>query len=108
MIDWHLRSGTGYVSAPARALLGWDAGPEAIAHDAWRSAIHPDDRPSVLAAQQLHLEGDETGYDVEYRLATAPDTRVREHGRVLSWHDDGRPARMITLIRPTTEELACR
>jgi len=98
VLDWHLGAGTAHVSSPARQLLGWAPGADAITRDAWLAAIHPGDRAAVIEAQRRHLDGAEDGYEMTYRLASRPGERIRERGRVVGRLDDGRPARLIALL----------
>jgi PAS domain S-box-containing protein len=68
---------------------------------AWEQAIHPEDRPRVMAALEAHLEGGGL-FDAEYRVR-------RADGQYRHWLDRGRRvalgggSRMIGVVSDVTE-----
>ncbi len=65
--------------------------------DAWNRLIHPDDLAANHEAYLRHARGEADHYEHAYRIR-ASDGRWRWHqerGRIVEWHDDGRPRRML-------------
>jgi PAS domain S-box-containing protein len=65
--------------------------------EAWNRLIHPDDVAANHEAYLRHARGDAEFYEHAYRIR-ASDGRWRwyqERGRIVEWHDDGRPRRML-------------
>lgn len=75
--------------------------------DLWQDMIHPEDRPSVVAAWQELLKG--KPFDVEYRIHR-PDGQLRwinDRGRMI--HDvAGNPTRLDGLARDVTDAVRQR
>jgi PAS domain S-box-containing protein len=64
---------------------------------AWNRLIHPDDLAANDEAYQRHARGESEHYEHSYRIR-ASDGQWRwyqERGRIVEWHDDGRPRRMV-------------
>ena len=65
--------------------------------EAWNRLIHPDDVAANHEAYLRHARGAAEFYEHAYRIR-ASDGRWRwyqERGRIVEWHDDGRPRRML-------------
>jgi len=65
--------------------------------EAWNRLIHPDDLAANHEAYLRHARGEADHYEHAYRIR-ASDGRWRwyqERGRIVEWHDDGRPRRML-------------
>ncbi len=83
-----------------------DEGLQQLGHDArdvgrtqqdWDRLIHPDDVAANHEAYLRHARGEVDHYEHAYRIR-ARDGQWRwyqERGRVVEWHDDGRPRRMV-------------
>ncbi len=71
----------------------------------WDRLIHPDDIAASRVACARHLSGEAELYDHEYRVQAADGSWrwFLERGRVVEWHADGRPRRMISVLTDTTE-----
>lgn len=62
----------------------------------WDARIHPEDAPAAQRAFDAGLAGTREYYEAEYRIATRTGWRwMRERGRVVARHPDGRAGRMI-------------
>ncbi len=62
----------------------------------WYQALHPDDRPRVLAAFQSHLEGELPRYESEHRVQHTDGSYRWVFVRGVAIRDEeGRPVRMI-------------
>ena len=65
--------------------------------EAWNRLIHPEDVAANHEAYLRHARGEAEFYEHAYRIR-ASDGQWRwyqERGRIVEWHDDGRPRRML-------------
>jgi PAS domain S-box-containing protein len=65
--------------------------------EAWNRLIHPEDVAANHEAYLCHARGEAEYYEHAYRIR-ASDGQWRwyqERGRIVEWHDDGRPRRMV-------------
>ncbi len=77
--------------------LGYAAGTIGRTQADWDQLIHPDDRTGNHEAYLRHARGEAEYYEHAYRIR-ASDGRWRwyqERGRIVEWHGDGRPRRML-------------
>jgi len=77
--------------------LGYDGQHIGRTQDDWNRLIHPDDLDANHDAYLRHVHGEVEHYEHAYRIR-ARDGQwrwYRERGRVVEWHDDGRPRRML-------------
>ena len=77
--------------------LGYDAQDLGRTQDNWNRLIHPDDVADNHEAYLRHARGETGHYEHAYRIR-ASDGRWRwyhERGRIVEWHADGRPRRML-------------
>ena len=74
--------------------------------EAWDRLIHPEDLAANHEAYLRHARGETAHYEHAYRIR-ASDGRwrwYRERGRIVEWHDDGRPRRMLGTQTDITEQ----
>ena len=72
----------------------------------WDHLIHPDDRAANHEAYLRHARGESPQYEHAYRIR-AQDGRwcwYQERGRIVEWHADGRPRRMLGTQTDITAE----
>jgi PAS domain S-box-containing protein len=77
--------------------LGYHAQDMGRTQQDWNCLIHPDDLAANHEAYLRHARGEFDHYEHAYRIR-ARDGQWRwyqERGRVVEWHDDGRPRRMV-------------
>ncbi|HEY6135375.1 MAG TPA: ATP-binding protein [Rubrivivax sp.] len=89
-------------------MLGYPAGAQGITQRAWNCLIHPDDLQANHAAYLRHARGQDSVYEHAYRIKAA-DGRWRwylERGRIVEWHADGRPRRMVGIQADITAKRA--
>ena len=103
--DWDLPRGVVYRSPRWFEMLGLDVGEVESTLEAGLARIHPDDRPAVEQAIQLHLGGHLPRFQAEYRARTGAGDWLWlfDAGKVVRWTDDGRPARIAGLCTDITE-----
>jgi PAS domain S-box-containing protein len=67
----------------------------------WDAAIHPDDRSAKAARFNAMLNGIESCYDAEYRIAdrTGRWVWIVQRGRVVAHAPDGRPSQLVVVSR---------
>ena len=77
--------------------LGYDARDIGRAQDDWNRLIHPDDAAANHEAYLRHARGETDHYEHAYRIRARDGSWrwYQERGRVVEWHDDGRPRRMV-------------
>lgn len=96
MWDFNPQTGAAYYSPRWFTML--DYAPDAFPHteESWFQLVHPDDRPVVEQANELHQRYGEN-YEVEFRMK-AHDGQYRwiaSRGKVVEWDEHGNPIRMI-------------
>ncbi|HSW29692.1 MAG TPA: PAS domain S-box protein [Longimicrobiales bacterium] len=103
--DWDVPSGKVVFNDRWAAMLGFR--PDEIEHDvtSWRSSIHPDDRPGVMATLEAHLAGRTDRFESEYRARHKAGSWVwvQSRGQVLKRAPDGRPLRAAGTRRDITD-----
>ena len=90
-----------YVSPAAEAVLGCRPADLLADPAVWRQSIHPDDRERVAQVVQQGMRGGR--YDMQFRIATAPDVVRWVHARsfpVLGAH--GKPYRSAGVVEDIT------
>ncbi|MCB1749991.1 MAG: PAS domain S-box protein [Gammaproteobacteria bacterium] len=99
-------SGSIYWSRQLKRLFELEHEDLAIDADTYTRFIHPDDVGYVLQRVDLALQG-EQDYDVEHRacLASGRVLHLLSQARV-ERHADGRPARMVGIVRDITAQKA--
>lgn len=95
--DRDLDSGRVFYSARYKELLGYAPDEFDDNIESWSSRVHGDDLVEVEAAMRAHFEGRAPAYVAEHRLRHRDGTWrwMLDRGRVVSWHGDGRPRRML-------------
>ncbi len=109
--QWDLIAGTVVWSDQCYRLMGWEPSSRHASLDAWRAAVHPDDRAAVEAVMRRAVEQGAPA-DIEHRVVW-PNGEVRILHQVGEAERDanGRPVRMIgtsrdvTVLRNTCDEL---
>jgi PAS domain S-box-containing protein len=95
--DWNARTGEVMRSRRWKEMLGYAEHEIGTGFEDWRSLVHPDDLPTVLALRQANHEGVSEGINMEYRLRCKDGSWkwVRSRGRVVEWDSAGKPLRSI-------------
>jgi len=103
--DWNVLRGTVYRSPRWFEMLGLAPGEVEETLEAGLDRIHPDDRPGVVQAIRLHLEGHQPRFQAEYRILTGAGEWLwlYDAGMAVRWTPDGRPARIAGLCTDITE-----
>ena len=105
--DWDIRSDTAYLSPTYMAMTGYAHQDPGGAYAFFRRLVHPEDWERVQMAIQVHFAQRTPISDIEYRMVTASgEIRwIRGRGRVVEWHADGTPARMIGHVADVTSRV---
>ena len=76
----------------------------------WRSLVHPDDLPRVMAANQAHLEGRTPRFEHVYRMKHADGhwLWIQDRAQVLERDAQGRALRMVGTHLDITEAMQAR
>jgi PAS domain S-box-containing protein len=104
--DWEITSGRIGWSDEIFRIFGHEPGAIAPTYEGFLEAVHPADRPRIIAAVARALEGG-GGYGVEHRILRPDGTErvVVEHGEI-SRDGEGRPLRMVGTVQDITERKA--
>lgn len=103
--DWNVMRNTVFRSPRWFEMLELVPGSVEETLDAGLARIHPDDRPGVMQAIRLHLEGHQPRFQAEYRILTGTGEWLwlYDAGMAVRWTPDGRPARIAGLCTDITE-----
>jgi PAS domain S-box-containing protein len=101
--DWNVQSGTIYYSPAWGRIIGYEELKPVFS--TWKSRLHPEDKPLVLASLQAHLDGETAVWRNEHRLVTSDGSWkwVAGRGRVVARNEDGKALRMIGTIADISE-----
>lgn len=104
--DWNIVTGEVFFSRRWAAMLGYDSSELAPHVETWENLLHPDDRVTVLAALNAHLEGRLDVYESEHRLkAKNGEWRwILDRGKVMERDAAGRPLRAVGTHLDVTEK----
>lgn len=85
--------------------LGYPRPSRGYTQQDWDALIHPDDRAANDDAYQRHARGETDAYEHAYRARAADGSWrwLEERGRIVEWHADGRPRRMLGTQSDITE-----
>ncbi len=94
---WNVQTGDVTFSSRFAQLLGCTRKDLGRRMEDWNARIHPDDRPTVMAAFQAHLSGVTASFSSEHRAQCQDGTWkwVLSRGTTVSHSADGRPLRLI-------------
>ena len=66
--DWNLKSGEIYFSPRWSSMLGFEESEVRSSPDEWFERVHPQDLSKLQTAINLHLNGDTSHFECEYRI----------------------------------------
>lgn len=95
--DWNAVTNEVFFSKRWKEMLGF-AEEEISNHlSEWEKRVHPDDRDSVYADLNAHLNGQTPYYENEHRLLCRDGYYkwILDRGKVMSWTEDGKPLRVV-------------
>ena len=95
--DWNVVTGKVFFSTRWKEMLGFEENEILNELTEWEKRIHPDDRDSVCADLNAHLEGKSPYYENEHRLQCKDGSYkwILDRGKILSWTDDDKPLRVV-------------
>jgi PAS domain S-box-containing protein len=95
--DWDPQTNRAVFSRQWKAMLGYEEGEIGDTLDEWKKLVHPDDKATVLAEIQKHIDGTTPVYVSEHRLLCKDGTYkwILDRGKAISRTFDGRPKRII-------------
>lgn len=102
--DWDCKSGELFRSSLLKNMLGIPDDADSSKFEALTDRIHPEDRDTVLAGMQDHLEN-RTPFRADYRIAQHDGSYMWVHSRGQAiWDENGEPIRMVGSIDDITEK----
>ncbi len=95
--DWNARGDKLFYSPRWKEMRGYADHEITDSAEEWRSRVHPDDLPRVLAAIRSHLQGEVPFYDLEYRVRhrLGHDLWIRDRGKIVKHSTDGKAERIV-------------
>lgn len=95
--DWNIQTGEIKFSKRLKEMLGCAENEMNDHLDEWKSRIHPEDMPRVMADLQAYFEGSSSSFLNEHRLHVKDDgwRWILHRGMVVSRNAEGKPLRMI-------------
>lgn len=103
--DCHIPTGTMMRTQKWASLLGMSLDEVEPSLLAWKTSVHPLDRPTVEKAWRDHLEGHTPAFEVEYRTRHKNGQQIWLHsfGRVIETDETGAPVRIVGTTRDVTQ-----
>ncbi|MEW6348455.1 MAG: PAS domain S-box protein [Thermodesulfobacteriota bacterium] len=103
--DWNVATGDIYRSPGFFSMLGYRKEEFPAGLSGFTSAIHPDDRPGILASLEDHLAGKSDTYEVAFRLAHKSEEWVwiLSRGKIVARDPYGNPTRLVGTHTDITE-----
>jgi diguanylate cyclase (GGDEF)-like protein/PAS domain S-box-containing protein len=98
--DWHLPSGTGFVSRRWRSLLGDPHGRATATLAGWLARMHDEDRPRVQQALQALSQPGQDAFRQELRMAAGGSQWkwIEAQGLAAERNAEGRPTRLLVAL----------
>ncbi len=95
--DWDGRTNKFYYSTRWKEMRGYADHEIGDTPHEWRSRVHPDDLPRVMAAIRSHHRGELPYYDLEYRVRhrSGHDVWIRDRGKIVRYGADGKADRIV-------------
>ncbi len=95
--DWNVPTGTVFFSTRWKAMLGYAEDDIGNSLDEWKSRLHPDDAPRVMADLAGLLDGSRPNYRCEHRVRCKDGSWlwILDRGTVLSRDANGKAVRVI-------------
>lgn len=95
--DWNAVTNEVFFSPRWKAMLGFDEDEIANELSEWDKRVHPDDKESVYADLNAHLNGNTPYYENEHRVQCKDGSYkwILDRGKILSWTQDGKPLRVV-------------
>ena len=108
--DLDVATGTATVNERWNSMLGLPHQPVHPQSEAWRTRVHPDDLPRVVAATREHLEGRTPRFEDVYRMKHAEGhwVWIQDRAQVLERDADGTALRMVGTHMDITEAMRAR
>jgi PAS domain S-box-containing protein len=107
--DWNLLDNTIYLNSQWKLQLGYADHEVGNKFEEWSDRLHPDDKPQVMAAMNMHLRGEAPAYSAEYRLRHKNGSYIWgfDNGKIIQHSAEGLPSRIVgTLVDITRRKQA--
>ena len=95
--DWNALTGKTFYSERSVRMLGYSLDEVQYVASWWDEKVHKEDQESYFSEMQMHMEGQRSDYQLEYRIQHKEGSYiwVLDRGKVMEWDNDGRPKRII-------------
>lgn len=95
--DWNLKTNTVFYSQKWKEMLGYAEDEISDSPEEWRNRVHPEDFAATDEKLSMHLQGETTLYENEYRMLCKNGEYcwVLDSGKIISYDEQGHPLRMI-------------
>ncbi|MFM9265729.1 PAS domain-containing protein [Tychonema sp. BBK16] len=94
--DWNIATGETYFDSQWKAMLGYEENEIENTVKSWGNLLHPEDKLTVMAVLKLHIEGNTSVYEVEFRMLNKSGNWqwIMALGKVVEYDEWGEPLRM--------------
>src|ERR1700722_591928 len=99
--EWNVDEGSVYLSPLCLSLLGlkdFDG-----RHESWLKCIHREDQVRVATLIEDTFAGKQPEWQAEFRVRSGGDVRWVEMRNIVSYGEDGQPARVVGVAVDVTE-----
>ncbi len=95
--DWNAVTNEVFFSPRWKEMLGFDEDEITNELSEWDKRVHRDDRDTVYADLDAHLNGKTPYYENEHRIQCKDGSYkwILDRGKILSWTEDGKPLRVV-------------
>ena len=95
--DWDAATGKIYYSPRYCTMLGYEPNELKPEYETWASLLHPEDRDKAEWLVREHLEGENSSFEMEFRLKTKSGQWkwILGRGKVVDKNEKGTPLRVV-------------
>jgi PAS domain S-box-containing protein len=103
--DWDISTGKVFFSAACQQIYGYAPNEMSGNIEEWKSLLHPEDKPKVLAAVTKHIIINHPSENIHYRVKHKKGHYIwiEAKGMIVSRDENGNPTRMIGTHTDVTE-----
>lgn len=104
--DWNIPNGIVTPNEKCAEILGFTLEEFQTTSEFWRSRIHPDDTPLIVAGLKDHMEGRSELFETDFRMLCKDGSWkwIRSRGKVWERDKDGTPIRALGIHIDITEK----
>jgi PAS domain S-box-containing protein len=103
--DWDTLTNKVFFSTAFKTMLGYSENEIGENLEEWTSRVHPDDFPGCMEDLHRYFRGETANYANEHRVRCKDGSYkwILDRGKVISWLEPGKPARMVGTHKDITQ-----